>query len=140
MDLQGKKHLGLQLYSQKHNFIGKIDEAIETDKEIILIERKYTDKVIVGETMLVQIGLLGILLNENLNKPVKSCIVIFQKDKRHIIRVQIEDYVISLALKKLEEVKKMFVTPLIPNSNFDKRCLGCTYVKICPVGSLKIRQ
>ena len=137
-DLQGKKYLGLQLYSKKHDFIGKIDEAIELDKEIILIERKYTDKVIVGETLLVQIGLLGILLNENLKKPVRSCIVIFQKDKRHIIKVQIEDHVISLALKKLEEIKKMFIKPLVPNSNFDTRCLGCAYVKICPVGSLNI--
>jgi CRISPR-associated exonuclease Cas4 len=105
-DLQGKKYLGLQLYSQKYDFIGKIYEAIEVDKEIILIERKYTDKVIVGETMLVQIGLLAILLKENLKKPVKSCIVIFQKDKRHIMRVQIEDSTISLVLKKLEEIKK----------------------------------
>ena len=74
------------------------------------------------------------------NALVSSQVIKLCNEKRHIMRVQIEDYVISLALKKLEEVKKMFVTPLIPNSNFDKRCLGCAYVKICPVGSLNIRQ
>lgn len=71
----GNKHTSLQFYSQNHNFIGKIDEAIETDRESILIVRKYSDNVIIRETMLVQIGLLGILLSEYLRKPVKSYIV-----------------------------------------------------------------
>ena len=66
--------------------------------------------------------------------------MIFQKDKRHIIKMQIEDHVMSLSLKKLEEINKMFIKPLVPNSNFDKRCLGCAYVKICLVGSLNIRR
>jgi hypothetical protein len=32
-NIRGNKHTGLQYYSQNHDFIGKIDEAIETDRE-----------------------------------------------------------------------------------------------------------
>lgn len=137
-NLDGKKHISLELYSQNFDFVGKIDEAIETEKEVVLIERKYSDNVIIGDTMLVQISLLAILLKEFFKKPVNTCLIIFQKTKREEIAIQITDEMISFALEKLNEVKNMFIKPLMPNSNFDNRCLGCAYVKICPVGSLNM--
>lgn len=105
-NIRGNKHTGLQFYSQNHDSIGKIDEAIETDRESILIVRKYSDNVIIRETMLLQIGLLGILLSEYLRKPVKSYIVLFEKNKREVKKVQTDDHVTPLALEKLKEVKK----------------------------------
>lgn len=140
VNLQGKKHVGLQLYSQIYDFVGKIDEAIENDDEIILVERKYSDNSVIGETLLVQIGLLGILLNENFEKPVRSCLVIFQKNKREEILVHVDDQVISLAKRRLNEMKKMLMIPTVPESTFDTRCFGCAYSKICPVGSLNSLQ
>ena len=40
---KGKKIVARKFYSEKFDLSGKIDEAIETDDEIILIERKYSD-------------------------------------------------------------------------------------------------
>jgi hypothetical protein len=52
--------------------------------------------------MLVQIGLLGILLSEYLRKPVKSYIVLFEKNERELKKVKTDDHVTSLALEKLK--------------------------------------
>ena len=41
---KGKKIVARKFYSEKFDLSGKIDEAIETDDEIILIERKQTIK------------------------------------------------------------------------------------------------
>ena len=78
--------VAFHFYSKKYNFSGKIDEAVETSKEIILIERKYSDNPIIGDTMKTQLGLLSILLEENMHKPVKQAIVIFSKKKEASIR------------------------------------------------------
>ena len=52
---------------------------IETKDEIILIERKYTDYIEISNTIRVQLGLLSILLEENLGKPVNKAMVIISK-------------------------------------------------------------
>ena len=44
----------MKLFSNKLLLSGKIDEAIETKDEIILIERKYTDYIEISNTIRVQ--------------------------------------------------------------------------------------
>ena len=69
----------MKLFSNKLLLSGKIDEVIETKDEIILIERKYTDYIEISNIIRVQLGLLSILLEENLDKPVNKAMVIFSK-------------------------------------------------------------
>lgn len=132
----GKKLIAIQFYSIKYNLSGKIDEAIETADEIILIERKYSDTAIIGETIKVQIGLLSVLIEENLKKPVNNAIVIFSKNKRQTFEIKIDNQIKNYALKKLEEVIKIIKTGAIPDSWFDNRCIHCCYRRVCPIGSL----
>lgn len=137
--MEGKKLTSLKFYSKKYNLAGKIDEAIETDNEVVLIERKYSDNAIIGSTLKVQIGLLAILIEENIHKPVRKAIIIFSKKKREQVIVKIDQTITSYALKMLYNTKKVMRTGLNPSSKFDSRCLNCCYRKICPVGSLNTR-
>jgi CRISPR-associated exonuclease Cas4 len=76
-NIKGKKLVSLKFYSKKYDFVGKIDEAVETNDEVVLVERKYSDNIIIGPTLKVQLGLLAILVEENIHKPVRRAIVIF---------------------------------------------------------------
>lgn len=135
-DIEGRKLVSLQFYSKKYNFTGKIDEAIENRDEVILVERKYSDYVLIGPTINAQLGLLAILIEENIGKPVKKAIVIFSKKHRNEIIVDIDDKIKTFAIKMLENTRDVIKSGIIPPSNFDNRCLNCCFRKICPVGSL----
>lgn len=132
----GKKLVGTKYYSQKLDLSGKIDEAIETDDEIILIERKYTDSAQLHDTLKVQLGLLAIIIEENTCKPVRTAQVIYTKQNRVIKNYEIDESIKKFALKMLEETKKVVLSGIIPESSFDNRCLNCCFRKICPTGSL----
>lgn len=132
----GLKHTGLVLYSENMRLVGKIDEIIETDKEIILIERKYSDSVVIWNTHLVQIGLLSCLLEENFKKPITKAIMIFQKNNRKMIEIEVNPEIIGYAKTQLKLMNEIIMSAKLPFSEFDSRCLDCTYRRICPVGSL----
>lgn len=138
--LSGKKIIGLKLYSNRFGLVGKIDEAIESANEITIIEHKYSDLIKIGDTLKVQLGLLAILLEENLSKPVKTGIVIFTKERREVLTIAIDNSIRKKALSMLDEVKMIIKTGKSPTSIFDGRCLNCCYRKVCPVGSLKIPE
>jgi CRISPR-associated exonuclease Cas4 len=138
--LSGKKIIGLKLYSSRLGLVGKIDEAIESENEITIIEHKYSDRIELGDTLKVQLGLLAILLEENLAKPVKTGIIIFTKEKREVITVIIDELMKKKALDMLDKVRQVIKTGKSPRSNFDGRCLNCCYRKVCPVGSLKMDE
>lgn len=135
-DISGKKLIGTKFFSEKLGLVGKIDEAIETDKQIILVERKFTDNTIVGDTIKVQLGLLSILIEENMKKPVNIARIIFQKERRITIDVAIDDQIRNVAIDSLSRVKQLIKSGIIPDSKFDNRCLDCCFRRICPVGSL----
>lgn len=138
--LNGKKIIGLKLYSSRLGLVGKIDEAIESENKITIIEHKYSDHVKIGDTLKVQLGLLAILLEENLAKPVKTGVVVFTKEKREVVTAIIDESMRKKALDMLDEVKQIIKTGKSPKSNFDGRCLNCCYRKVCPVGSLKTSE
>jgi CRISPR-associated exonuclease Cas4 len=130
--IDGIKQTELLLYSKKYSFSGKIDEDIETENEILLIERKYSDYVLISATLKTQLGLLAILAEENTGKPVKKALVIFDKTKRIEILVNITDKIKQNALKTLQKTNNTISTGKIPYSKHDGRCINCCYRKICP--------
>ncbi len=132
----GKKLVGCKYYSQKLNLSGKIDEAIESQNEIILIERKYSDYVELKDTLKVQLGLLSILIEENTGKPVRKAQIIFSKQNRIVKNFQIDELMKQYALEMLNKTKEVISSSIIPFSEFDNRCLNCCFRKICPTGSL----
>ena len=134
--IQGKKITSAKFYSKKHDFLGIIDEAIELDDQVILIERKFSNYLKIHDTIKVQLGLLAILIEENMKKPVKKAYVIFHKDKRDEIVVMIDEPTKEYALRMLQRTKKIINSGIMPKSYFDNRCLNCCYRKICPEGSL----
>lgn len=140
-NLDGKKITSLKLYSKKYGFVGIVDHAIEMKDKIILIERKYADHNNIHDSILVQLGLLAILLEENLNKPVPSAYVYFAKNgKRTKIQVNIDQDVRNYAKTMLHETKGIITTGTMPESNYDKRCVNCCFRKVCDVGSLNMIQ
>jgi CRISPR-associated exonuclease Cas4 len=136
----GKKIVGYRYYSKQLNLSGKIDEAIETKDEIILVERKYSDYYELKDTLKVQLGLLSILIEENTGKAVRKAHIIFIKKKRIIKNFKIDKAVKDYALRALNETKKVVLTGIMPSSEFDNRCLNCCFRKICPTGSLNIAE
>jgi len=135
--VKGKKFVEAYMYSEKLQLSGKIDEAIETADEIIIIERKYSDYVNVGETLKTQLGLLALLAEENFKKRVKRAIVIFQK-KHHVkIRVNITEKTKGFALKVLQNTHSVIQTGIMPRSKQDNRCINCCYRKLCPPNRLR---
>jgi CRISPR-associated exonuclease Cas4 len=140
VDLKGKKIVGLYLHSKVLNLVGRIDEAIDTGQELILIERKYSDSAIIGATLKVQLGLLALLLEENFSKPVLRARVIFSKNDCVEFEVLIDTTIRDLALKMLYETMETVVSGREPRERPDRRCLNCCFRKICPVGSLYTPQ
>lgn len=132
--LQGNKLTELVFKSKAHNISGKIDEAIELSDEIVLIERKYSDYAFIGSTLKTQMGLLAILVEENMKKKVRHGIVIFNKSTRIEIPFRITNKIKESALLELEKTRNVIETGFIPPSLLDNRCLNCCYRKICPNG------
>jgi len=130
--LNGVKQTELFLYSKKYEFSGKIDEAIETEKELLIIERKYSDYVLIGTTLKTQLGLLSILAEENIGKPVKKALVVFDKTERIEILVNITEKLKQNALNMLQRTSSTITTGNMPYSRHDGRCTNCCYRKICP--------
>lgn len=130
--LNGTKQTELLLYSKRHSFSGKIDEAIESDEEILLIERKYSDYIIIGPTVKTQLGLLSILAEENIGKKVKKAIVVFNKKERIEVPINITEKIKHDALLMLQKTKHTIISGDMPYSKHDNRCLNCCYRKICP--------
>lgn len=135
-NISGKKIISTKFYSKKYDLFGVIDEAIELDDKVILIERKFSDYSKIYDTIRVQLGLLAILIEENLRKPVKEAYVVFHKNKRDEIIVSIDEKVKKFAIKMLNQTKQIINSGIIPRSQFDNRCLNCCYRKICLEGSL----
>jgi len=131
--LNGVKQTELFLFSKKYSFSGKIDEAIETEKELLIIERKYSDYVLIGTTLKTQLGLLAILAEENIGKPAKKALVVFDKTNRIEILVNITEKIKQNALKTLQKTTDTITTGNMPHSKHDGRCINCCYRKICPV-------
>jgi CRISPR-associated exonuclease Cas4 len=136
LNIDGKKLIGIKFFSRKLSLSGKIDEAIETNDEVVLIERKYTDYTEIGNTIKVQLGLLSILINENLNKPVNTAIVIFSKKQTVKKIVPIDQQIINIALSRLEYTKNISLSCLNPPQRYSTKCINCCYRKICSIGSL----
>lgn len=136
LKIEGKKIIGIKLFSKKLFLSGKIDEAIETNDEIILIERKYTDYTEIVNTIKVQVGLLAILLEENFNKSVKKAIIIFSKQKTIKKMIIIDENIRKMALSRLDRTKKILSMDLTPYQKFGAKCINCCYKRICPIGSL----
>lgn len=130
--LDGIKQTELLLYSKKHSFSGKIDEAIEAKDEILLIERKYSDYIIIGSTVKTQLGLLAILAEENTGKKVKKALVVFNKKERVEVPVSITEKIKQDALLILQKTNHTITSGDMPYSKHDNRCLNCCYRKICP--------
>jgi len=130
--LNGVKLTEMLLYSKEYMFSGKIDEAIETSDEVLIIERKYSDYVVISPTIKTQLGLLAILAEENFGKKVKRAIIVFDKTKRIIIQVKITKNIKQLALSTLQKTRDVLSSGIIPPSRHDNRCLNCCYRKICP--------
>jgi CRISPR-associated exonuclease Cas4 len=139
-NLKGRRLTEIRLFSKVHLYSGEIDEGIETAEEVILIERKYSDYFEVGATLKVQLGLLAILVEENMRKKVKKAMVIYSKKTRTEVQVDITDDVRNLALVMLERTKKILASGVSPLADYSRRCLACCYRNICPVGSLKLIQ
>lgn len=139
-NIKGRKLTAAKYFSKQLGIVGKIDEAIETDDEIVIIERKYSDYNVVTNTIKVQIGLLALLVEENRQKPVRNAIIIFAKNSRNIINVEITDQLKKFALERLQETKNVINNEIMPESNYDNRCTNCCFRKICPTGSLNNKQ
>lgn len=131
-NIQGKKHIELLLYSKKHSFSGKIDEAIETENEILLIERKYSDHILLEPSVKTQLGLLAILAEENIGKKVNNALMIFDKKERIEIPIKITKKIKQQALLMLQKTNHTINSGNIPYSKHDNRCTNCCYRKICP--------
>ncbi|MBI1663976.1 MAG: CRISPR-associated protein Cas4 [Nitrosopumilus sp.] len=139
-EFTGKKIIAHKFFSTKHGLSGKIDEAIETSNEIVLIERKYSDNHKIYPSLKIQLGLLSVLIEDNLHKPVHKAIVIFSKTKRKEVYVKIDDVIKKDAILMLNNTKQVISNGIMPESNFDNRCLNCCFRKICPVGSLNTTE
>lgn len=137
-NLGGKKIVGTKFYSKKLELVGKIDEAIELDDEVILIERKYSNYNFIGDTIRIQIGLLALLIEENKNKPVRKAIVIFSKDTRNVVDFEVDEHIKEVAISALAKTKSVIQSGVMPEAKFDNRCLGCCFNRICPTGSLNM--
>ena len=135
--IEGRKLTEIQLFSETHLFSGKTDEAIETPEEVIIIERKYSDHVNLGATMKTQLGLLAILIEENLKKKAGKAIVVFERTRRREMKVDITEEIRNLALSVLQRTKRVLTSGLCPGANYSNRCLTCCYRKVCEVGSLR---
>ena len=135
-NIPGKKIITTKFYSKKYDFLGVIDEAIIQEDQIILIERKFSDYFKIYNTVMVQLGLLSILLEENLKKPVSEAHVIFHKAKRDEVIIPISEETKTFAIKMLNRTKKTIKTGVMPESQYDNRCLNCCYRRVCPEGSL----
>ena len=136
LDIEGKKIVGIKFFSKRLSLSRKIDEAIETENEVFLIERKYTYYVEIGNTIKVQLGLLSLLIYENLNKPVNTAIVIFSKKYTIKKIIQIDQEILNYALNRLEYTKNIILNGKSPVQRYSNKCINCCYRKICPVGSL----
>lgn len=136
-NLTGVKITSLKLYSKKYGFVGIIDHAVEMADQVILIERKYSNYTKIYDSVLVQLGLLAILIEENLHKPAPYAYVYFAKDgKRTKIHVNIDHGIREHARKALQDTKKTMDTGMMPESHYDQRCVNCCYRKVCDIGSL----
>ena len=134
--IEGKKMIGLMLYSEKLGLVGKVDEVIDTGDELVLIERKYSDYAEVRDTLKVQLGLLAVLLEENLGKRVTQAKVIFTKEKWKESKVMMDPSLRSFALRMLGEAHEVVDRGTMPEEEPDGRCLNCCFRKICTVGFL----
>jgi CRISPR-associated exonuclease Cas4 len=130
--LSGVKRTELLLYSKVHFFSGKIDEAIEADDQVMIIERKYSDYIVIGATLKTQLGLLAVLAEENTGKKVKQAIVVFDKKTRVEVPVRVSEKLKETALLMLQNTRQTLISGSLPNSRHDNRCLNCCYRKICP--------
>ncbi len=137
---KGKKIIACKFFSEKYELSGKIDEAIDMENEIILIERKYSDNHKIYPALRIQLGLLSVLIEENMCKPVRKAIVIFNKTQRKVIHVIIDDSIRDESLAMLNDVKKIIKSEIMPESEFDNRCLNCCFRRICPTGSLNSEE
>lgn len=133
---KGKKLVALQLYSAAHGLSGKIDEAYEAADQIVLVERKYSDFTEITDTLQTQVGLLAILLEENLGKPVSRAIVVFQKSKRIVKEIEVTAELKGFALSGLESVKQIIKSGISPDAEYGNKCSDCCFRRVCPTGSL----
>jgi len=132
----GTKLVGLRLFSEKLGIVGKIDEAVETDDEIVLVERKYSDHHTIGDSLRAQIGLLAMLIEENKNKPVRRAIIMFSKGAHVRKEVTVDEELRNFAAAMLSDTRRTIEMGIAPPSQFDGRCLNCCFRKICPTGLL----
>lgn len=140
-NLEGVKITSLKLYSQKHDFVGIIDHAVDMTDQIVLLERKFADHNTIYDSIRVQLGLLAILLEENMHKPVNYAYVYFAKNKkRSRLHLVIDHNVKEYAIQMLQDVRNTINMGLNPESNYDNRCVNCCYRKVCDVGSLNNKQ
>lgn len=136
----GKKLIAVKFRSTKYNLVGVIDEAIETDDEVILFERKFSDRVTIDDKIRVQVGLLAMLIEENIKKPVNVAHVVFHKSGRTEVIVPLSKPIRDFAKDALRRTARVIESGIMPESHFNSRCLNCCYRKICPVGYLNTNQ
>lgn len=136
---KGEKIVERLFYSKQFAFVGKIDQAVITTNEVILIELKYR-KPFIGKTLLTQIGLQSVLVEENIGKPCTNALLEFLQGGRQTIHLKITPSIKEKALQELSDTRQTIVRGEIPYSEYNHRCDDCAYRRICPVGILKRSQ
>ena len=138
--LNGKKIVGNTYHSRRLDLVGRIDEAVVTNDEIVLVERKYSDRTELVDTLRVQLGLLAMLVEENTGKPVRKAIVVYAKGSRVVKEYPVDEDMREFALRTLAGTKRVIDSGAMPDATFDNRCLNCCFRRICPIGSLNTGQ
>jgi len=130
-DKVDKAMQNLQMESETVGLRGKVDVVLRLKGgEIVPIDTKYTDQVIVHRQYRKQLHAYALLLDHHFKTNVKRGIIYFSKQREpRIIDISHEDK--QGILRDIAEIRRLIANEAIPRAVSSEKCSYCEVKKYC---------
>jgi CRISPR-associated exonuclease Cas4 len=126
---EGKRHLDVRLTSTVLTLTGEVDEAVETDTELIPVDYKLARQA--GYHFKLQLAAYGMLLEETFGKPVRRGFL-YLLPTRKAVEVPITAKMcltIRQALHTMHDIQEREQMPQA--TDWRQRCADCEFRRFC---------
>lgn len=129
-----KKEIDVDLYSEKNNINGKIDEILFLDDNTASpLDYKFAEyKNKIYRTYKIQSIMYGILIKDNYNIEVNRGFIVYTRSKNYLAEIEHKESDIKKVKKIIDNIFEIINHNYFPKkTSVSSRCYDCCYRNIC---------
>lgn len=128
-DIEGERRFDVDVFSNRLNLTGRVDELVFTDSELIPVDYKIANKS--GKHYEVQLAAYGMMAEETFALPVRRGHIYLTKAKK-AIEIRLNSQLRKMVERAVYEMTETQRHEKMPQATeWRQRCLDCEFRRFC---------